>query len=322
MILIDFIKNNENWREILSGSPYNITIKEKNGYALFKYNQLESDMSNPLVQTCRGIIVDLEDTHSYPKYSFDKEFFTVESPALYYFLGLLASDGNVSKDHNTVSISQSHDRGKRLLEYIKKLLKTNYPLGYTESVDSYKLSITNHALKLKLDKWNISSAKTKYFKLNANYNPEYIKYFIQGYIEGDGCITISRNKQGYRYLHCSFFGTQDLISQLCSFIPIKSNKRQIKGFMEARWYGEKAEQVCKWIYEDPVFPEGKYSVYNNFSSHRKKDKYDKIRQEIQNIIDKDKIETVPELLKTYKKVSFQTIYVWKKEGRIKFYEGS
>ena len=59
MILIDFIKEHENWRDILSKEPYCLSIKEKDNYALLKYNQIESDMSLPIVQVCRGIIIDL-----------------------------------------------------------------------------------------------------------------------------------------------------------------------------------------------------------------------------------------------------------------------
>lgn len=59
MSLLEFLNEHDNWREILSERPYCISIKEKDGYALFKYNQAESDMSLPIVQECRGIIVDL-----------------------------------------------------------------------------------------------------------------------------------------------------------------------------------------------------------------------------------------------------------------------
>ena len=59
MILIDFIKEHENWRELLANKPYCVAIKEKNDYALFKYTMGESDMDNELVNICRGIIVDL-----------------------------------------------------------------------------------------------------------------------------------------------------------------------------------------------------------------------------------------------------------------------
>ena len=60
MILLDFIREHEDWRELLSNEPYFISIKEENGYALFKYNQIDSDMSLDIVKVCRGIIIDLE----------------------------------------------------------------------------------------------------------------------------------------------------------------------------------------------------------------------------------------------------------------------
>lgn len=73
MILLDFLKEHENWRDILTEKPYYLAIKEKDNYALFKYNQIDSDMSLPLVQICRGIIVDLE-TMTVACRRFDKFF--------------------------------------------------------------------------------------------------------------------------------------------------------------------------------------------------------------------------------------------------------
>lgn len=60
-----FIEQNPNWEEILKEKPYcfNITrdrMFERN-LIMFKYNQIESDFSIPLVRECRGLILD-EDT--------------------------------------------------------------------------------------------------------------------------------------------------------------------------------------------------------------------------------------------------------------------
>lgn len=54
--LLDFIKQNkENWKEILQQPPYSLIVKEDDDYILLKYNQLESDLSNLIVQECRGV---------------------------------------------------------------------------------------------------------------------------------------------------------------------------------------------------------------------------------------------------------------------------
>lgn len=56
--LIEFIRENENWREILSDEPYFLKITTDGQYTMFKYNQLCSDFNNEIVRECRGLILD------------------------------------------------------------------------------------------------------------------------------------------------------------------------------------------------------------------------------------------------------------------------
>lgn len=51
-----FLKENENWEEILTGEPYYIKVKRDGPYVMFNYDQLRSDFSSILVQQSRGII--------------------------------------------------------------------------------------------------------------------------------------------------------------------------------------------------------------------------------------------------------------------------
>lgn len=55
--LVEFIKQNENWEELLSRKPYSLSIKQDENYIKFNYNQIESNFSNPIVQEARGIIL-------------------------------------------------------------------------------------------------------------------------------------------------------------------------------------------------------------------------------------------------------------------------
>lgn len=77
-----FIKSNSNWEKLLVNKPYclNITKDHVNGrnLVMFKYNQIDSDLSIKLVQQCRGLILDL-DTFEIVSYAFDK-FFNYEEP--------------------------------------------------------------------------------------------------------------------------------------------------------------------------------------------------------------------------------------------------
>lgn len=75
MTLLNFINQNQNWKEILSNTPYNILIKEDDPYILLKYNQLESDFNEQIVQECRGCIIKkFDDGYHYVCRPFDKFF--------------------------------------------------------------------------------------------------------------------------------------------------------------------------------------------------------------------------------------------------------
>ena len=80
----EFIKENVNWRELLSSSPYFIKISDDNMFGrnlvLLKYDQLNSDLGNDIVQECRGLILD-SDTFDIVSYPFNKFFNYGESHA-------------------------------------------------------------------------------------------------------------------------------------------------------------------------------------------------------------------------------------------------
>lgn len=72
--LLEFIQNHPNdWEEKLSSDPYNLKISRDGPYVMFKYNQLSSDFSNPIVREARGIIF-RENKWKCVRRAFDKFF--------------------------------------------------------------------------------------------------------------------------------------------------------------------------------------------------------------------------------------------------------
>jgi len=57
MKLIDFINEYDDWQERLAEPPYCVKVSQDGEYFLLKYNQIESDFNEPIVQECRGCIV-------------------------------------------------------------------------------------------------------------------------------------------------------------------------------------------------------------------------------------------------------------------------
>lgn len=76
--LIDFIKSNSNWRELLTEPPYCLKMQEKGNLILFKYSQIDSDFSYELVRQARGIILE-QNTWKIVCYPF-KKFFNQGDP--------------------------------------------------------------------------------------------------------------------------------------------------------------------------------------------------------------------------------------------------
>ena len=76
MKVLDFIRINENWEELLAAAPYYVKATWDGDYVLLKYNQLASDFTNEIVRECRGCIMFLNNKDhewAYPVcYPFDK----------------------------------------------------------------------------------------------------------------------------------------------------------------------------------------------------------------------------------------------------------
>lgn len=55
--LIKFIKEHDNWEQLLQEKPYCLKISRDKGYIMFKYDQVNSVFSNDIVKESRGIIL-------------------------------------------------------------------------------------------------------------------------------------------------------------------------------------------------------------------------------------------------------------------------
>lgn len=120
-----FISSNSNWETLLSEKPYCLKIQRDNGYVLFKYNQIESDFSNPIVKEARGIIFK-EGQWEYPVcHAFDKFFNCGESNA-------------VVLDWSTTMVTQKVDGS-----LIKVWFDDGWHISTNGMIDAYKACYSN-----------------------------------------------------------------------------------------------------------------------------------------------------------------------------------
>ena len=76
--IVNFIKTHSNWEELLTSSPYNLTIKRDGKLVLFKYNQINSDFNEDICCEARGLILE-EGTWKVVRMAFKKFFNLGES---------------------------------------------------------------------------------------------------------------------------------------------------------------------------------------------------------------------------------------------------
>lgn len=248
------------------------------------------------------------------KYEIDESFFNNENKYFYYLLGLLSSDGNVKNDR-TFSLTQSNDNGKKLVEFTSNMIKSTYPIYTNDKINSHTITITNQTVVNILKNYNILPNKTLTYKLSDNIPNNMLKYFIQGYIDGDGCIGIYDNGKGVKSLIVTIVGTEEFINEINERLKTKGNIRKIKkckNLFEIRYNGKKSLDLCNEIYDDVVYRSYKFDNFITFKNDdtvgSKYKKYYNVKNIILDNIKKgDNIKT---LSKIYN-VPLKTLYTWK-----------
>ena len=202
-------------------------------------------------------------------YEVDDYFLQRESPEKYYFLGLMASDGNVTAN---VGISQSKDVGKPIIYYVKDILKTTYPVYESKTASGntcYSLSIRSPQLKQDLIANGITPRKTLTFKI-----PEYVlqdenklRNFLIGYIDGDGCIGVYTNMLSISFACSIEMGNQLMVLPL--FKQAKLSRLSGGNIRQVGFNGIKAIHFGEWLYKNIcVYKSHKYQKYLNYMEHR------------------------------------------------------
>lgn len=131
-------------------------------------------------------------------------YFKTQSHNMAYILGLLASDGCISKDTNHWNIDlQEQD------EEILKQIQTE--IGYDGKIEHYtnnlnkqfsRLRICSRQMKSDLQHYGITPHKTFTLKPPEFLDPQYYISYIRGYFDGDGCFYFNEDKNKYNWYIC------------------------------------------------------------------------------------------------------------------------
>jgi hypothetical protein len=176
-----------------------------------------------------------------PKYNINLKtnYFTEEyTPAKAYYLGLIAADGNVlirkdskrgnrydfrlglkeSDEHilNQFSLDIGHSLGLKTTP--SKIINVNGTKEYT-SEKGKVLSIHNKEFVESIVSFGIIPNKSQLGIDTSKIPTEYIKDFIRGYFDGDGCIGIYSNKEKINAICYICSNTEEILQFIKSFLP-------------------------------------------------------------------------------------------------------
>ena len=125
-----FIKENENWKELIQQAPYFLKIDEDEDYALIKYDMVNSDFTQPIVNECRGIIID-KHTNKAHALSFFK-FYNIQEEL------------HADIDWKTARVQEKVDGSKILYWYDE--YKNKWQVSTSGTLDAYKAQVNDSGI--------------------------------------------------------------------------------------------------------------------------------------------------------------------------------
>ena len=214
------------------------------------------------------------------KYSIDTSKIAL-TPEMYYFMGLIATDGYISLKTNRVSIRIRNVGAKALLNAIKDYFHFSGEVRVYKGKD-YDLTITSKELITLLEQHNISGADKTFTVGVPDFYPneDCVRMFLRGILDGDGNIHfIKKDNKIKQYEFRLVTGSLNLIQGV---------QRLFKEYLDIDTALKKhriKEREYPAIFLSNADSKKFYSwVYQGYSDFRLSDKFDRACQIVDDIV--------------------------------------
>ena len=207
----------------------------------------------------------------------NQDFFKTWSPEMAYVLGFFTADGNMCKHRNGGHYLEFTSADLEILEKIKRIMSLHQGISIVRrnSKEYYRIQIGSRALFNDLINLGLTPAKSKTIRF-----PEvpggYIRHFVMGYFDGDGCAHIGkhwakdRNKKRWVFNMRFTSGSQDFLRGLWKTLKSQNieggylyNKNGRGYELVFSWL--KGLDLCRFMYDNVqsgMYLGRKYGVYN------------------------------------------------------------
>jgi intein-encoded DNA endonuclease-like protein len=158
-------------------------------------------------------------------YNYNLKFFDEINEESSYFIGLLFADGSISnKGKITLNLSK---KDIEIIEIFKQKLKTNKPIFSVKKTNSLSFSFQNKIISEQLNNFGLIPNKSLILKFSDKIPNEYLKDYIRGYFDGDGCVSITKNKHTSS-LRVHFVGTYEMLEGIQNILINELNITKTK----------------------------------------------------------------------------------------------
>ena len=184
-----------------------------------------------------------------------------------YWLGFLYADGNVHSKMNVVNITLKKEDSCHLKK-LNSFLENEVDIKYHTVNNKYeccRLAICDKHFKERLIELGCVPNKSlvlQFPSIDLFTDPVLIYSFIRGYVDGDGCLTFSRNGR----LSIQILGTYQFLSKLSEYFPDKFHLYKIKRLKSNTWTlscsGNNADFIANVLYKNAhIYLQRKYNRF-------------------------------------------------------------
>lgn len=257
-------------------TPYGIRFIKRlisNGWSYSKIGKLLGISQNTIAYRCReyGIDKSTKWVGRKRQYSLDEKYFElIDTPEKAYWVGFLAADGYVNSSKGILELGLQRQDESHIKKFAKAI-NTNKPIYQKDSKYNGKkypsslLRINSHKMVNDLNALGIIERKSLIYSppTENQIDKGLIKYWILGYLDGDGSISIDKNK---RY-SLSFVGTMKTLSFIQKFFSTNvayRNEHNTGKTFSIIYAESKTKEILDYLYDNDAIYfclERKYKKY-------------------------------------------------------------
>lgn len=200
------------------------------------------------------------------KHKIDINFFEkINTEEKAYFLGIMFSDGSVSKNQFYLKLNDED-----VIIKFKNALKCDYNIIHNETpYYNYILEVSSNKMCNDLIALGCTINKTKSIQF-PNIPSNLWNHFIRGFIDGDGCIRVGKTR-GKDFLDIASASYSFIIQLKEKLTPYSSHlgicKEKKYDVWHLRCCGKQVKILLDWIYKDAtIYMNRKYFKYQLLSS--------------------------------------------------------